>query len=169
MTSRSWKREEFEVAKAMSTSRALGTDGKADILHDIFLVDTKLRGSWDSAGKWYEDLSKEAERKGKIPILTLRKPKKHRRLVVMDFDNFVSLTKAAGWGPDVSIDDIPELKVETGLLEPLDFEIQAAKLPNDTGLLEPLDFELQDVNIELEPLDVELETETEVYQKTKKS
>jgi len=102
---RTWKREEYNVAKALGTSRALNTDGKADILHDIFLVDTKLRGSWDSAGSWFDKLSKEAQKKGKIAVLTLRKPNKQKRLVVIDFDNFVSLTKAAGWGSELSEGD----------------------------------------------------------------
>ena len=132
MQSRTWKREEFEVAKALGTSRALNTDGKADILHDIFLLDTKLRGAWDSAGSWFGKLAKEAEKKGKIPVLTLRRPRKHQRLAVISFDTFVSLTKAAGWCD--TLQELPGLTVE----------------------LQFFDVELPEFDIELKPFDLEL-------------
>jgi hypothetical protein len=128
MNRRTWKKEEQTVAEALGTSRALNTDGKADILHDIFLVDAKLRANWSSAGAWFAELSSEAEKKGKIPVLTLRYPRKQQRLAVMDWDNFVSLTKAAGWGPEGKL---PELNIK---LEPM-----------NVGLPE-LEFELQETH-----------------------
>ena len=49
---------------------------------------------------WYDELKRYADKKGKIPILVLRKPGRKRRLAVIDFDYFNSLCKGAGINPD---------------------------------------------------------------------
>ena len=99
MNRRTWKKEEHRIAKELGTNRALGTDGKGDILHDIFLLDSKLRERWN-VQRWFQELRKEADSKSKIPVLVCRQPRKHMRLAVMSFDNFVSLAKGAGFVSD---------------------------------------------------------------------
>jgi len=92
-----WKREELKIAKAFNTERALmkGTDEKEDIISDAFCVDSKLRKNW-RVDVWYNELKRYADKKGKIPILCLRKPSKKRRLAVIDFDYLVSILKGKG-------------------------------------------------------------------------
>ena len=92
--SQAWKYEERQVAKMFNSRRALmkGTDCKEDIESDLFCVDTKLRQNW-SVEKWFEELQSYARKKGKTPILCLRKPGKKRRLAVVDMDHLVSILK----------------------------------------------------------------------------
>lgn len=96
-----WKREELKIAKEMNSKRALqkGTDTKEDVEHNLFVIDSKLRKAW-RVDVWYDELKRYADKKGKIPILVLRKPGRKRRLAVIDFDYFNSLCKGAGINPD---------------------------------------------------------------------
>ena len=95
--SQQWKNEERKVAKMFNSRRALmtGTDEKSDIEHDLFCIDTKLRKAWQ-VELWFEELQSYARKKGKIPILCLRKPGKKRRLAVIDMDNLVYILKGKG-------------------------------------------------------------------------
>lgn len=94
MSDKAWKAEERSVAKAFGTKRALGTGEKADIQHALFCVDVKLRQRWD-VERWFEELREYANKEGKIPILTLRKPRSKRRLAVVDFDFLISALQGA--------------------------------------------------------------------------
>lgn len=96
MSDKAWKAEERSVAKAFGTKRALmkGTGEKADIQHTLFCVDVKLRQRWD-VNKWFDELRAYADKKNKIPILTLRKPRSKRRLAVVDFDFLISALNGA--------------------------------------------------------------------------
>jgi hypothetical protein len=91
---KAWKCEERIVAKAFNTTRALmkGTNEKSDIDSDMFCVDVKLRQRWQ-VDKWYDELRDYAQKCDKIPILTLRQPRQHRRLAVVDFDFFSNSQK----------------------------------------------------------------------------
>jgi len=102
MANKQWKYEERQVAKMFNTTRALmtGTDEKCDIDDPIFAVDTKLRKTW-SVEKWFDELQTYARKKGKIPLLCLRKPGKKRRLAVVDMDHLVSILKGKDLITDV--------------------------------------------------------------------
>lgn len=95
MADKAWKAEERKVAKSFGTSRALmkGTGEKSDINHPLFCVDVKLRKRWQ-VEKWFDELRNFASKCDKIPILTLRKPRSKRRLVVVDFNFLISLLNA---------------------------------------------------------------------------
>lgn len=95
------------MAKALGTTRALmkGTAEKADIIHELFHVDVKLRKRWEIL-RWFRELKEQADKRGKIPVLTVREPEQKLRLAVIDFDTFVSLTKAAGWSVETKSEDI---------------------------------------------------------------
>ena len=95
--SQAWKYEERQVAKMFGTQRALmkGTDCKEDVISSTFCVDTKLRKTWQ-VETWFDELQSYARKKGKVPILCLRKPGKKRRLAVVDMDNLVSILKGKG-------------------------------------------------------------------------
>ena len=94
MASNAWKAEERKVAQMFNTKRALmkGTSTKEDVISDIFWIDTKLRKTW-SVETWFDELQSYARKKGKTPILCLRKPGKKRRLAVVDMDHLVSILK----------------------------------------------------------------------------
>jgi len=94
---KSWKQEERVIAKAFNTVRALGlgSDEKSDIKSDLFAVDCKCRKNW-SIARWFAELKKYADKKGKIPILTVRTPGTKTRLAVLPFDNLISIMKGAG-------------------------------------------------------------------------
>jgi hypothetical protein len=97
MNRSTWKREEREVARAFNSSRALrtGTDEKSDVLSETFCIDTKLRQRWE-VEKWFDELQSFAEKKKKIPILTLRKPNGRKRLAVVEFEFLMKLLRANG-------------------------------------------------------------------------
>jgi len=105
--SKQWKYEERKVSKGLGTSRALmkGTSEKSDCIHNLFMVDCKLRKKWNVKSD-YRELSAAADKAGKIPILTYREPGQRTRLAVMNYETFLSLTKAAGWGPGTLPQDI---------------------------------------------------------------
>ena len=92
--SQAWKYEERQVAKMFNSKRALmkGTDCKEDVEDDLFCVDTKLRKTWQ-VETWFDELQSYARKKGKVPILCLRKPGKKRRLAVVDMGHLVSILK----------------------------------------------------------------------------
>lgn len=94
---RPWKVFERRVASEFHTSRQLmkGTDEKADIIHQVFEVDCKLRKAW-SIPQWFRELRDSARKKHKIPVLVLRKPGKRITYAVVELDTFTSLAKAAG-------------------------------------------------------------------------
>jgi len=96
-----WKREELKISRAMGSDRQLmkGTDTKEDVIHSLFVIDSKLRKTWQ-VERWYDELKRYADKAKKIPVLVLRKPSRKRRLAVIDFDYFVSLCKGAGINPD---------------------------------------------------------------------
>jgi len=73
-----------------------GTDEKADIIHQIFEVDCKLRKAW-SIPQWFKELRESARKKHKIPVLVLRKPGKRITYAVVELSTFTSLAKGAGW------------------------------------------------------------------------
>jgi len=96
MTYKAWKHEERTIAKAFNTERALGlgSDEKSDIISDVFVVDAKVRKTFSL--RWFDDLVKYANKKGKIPILTYRRSNERQRLAVVKFDTLISLLKASG-------------------------------------------------------------------------
>jgi len=102
MADKAWKAEERKVAGFFNTKRALmkGTDCKEDIEDDLFCVDTKLRKTWQVEA-WFDELQSYARKKGKIPLLCLRKPGKKRRLAVVDMDHLVSILKGKDLITDV--------------------------------------------------------------------
>jgi len=102
--SQAWKYEERVVAGMFNSKRALqkGTDTKEDIEDDLFCIDTKLRKTWQ-VETWFDELQTYARKKGKIPILCLRKPGKKRRLAVVDMDNLVSILKGKDLITNVNI------------------------------------------------------------------
>lgn len=93
---KSWKQEERTIAKAFNTERSLGlgSDEKSDIISDVFVVDAKVRKNFSL--RWFDDLVKYANKKGKIPILTYRRSNERQRLAVVKFDTLISLLKASG-------------------------------------------------------------------------
>lgn len=109
LNAKTWKRFEFETAKELGTSRELFGGPGGDVRHDLFLVDTKNRQKW-TISAWFSKLKKDAGKRGKIPLLVCKTPGSHTKLAIVELHVFSSLCKAAGWGPDVSRDDIPELQ-----------------------------------------------------------
>lgn len=97
MADAAWKRFEREIASQFNTTRMLrkGTTEKADIQHDIFHVDCKAQKRWSIAA-WFRELRSAASKQSKIPLLVVREPQKHLKLVVCELHVFVSLCKAAG-------------------------------------------------------------------------
>lgn len=97
MADKPWKAEERRVAAMLGAKRALmkGTDEKADVDHPLFEVDVKLRKTW-SVLKWFKEIKQSADRKNKIPVLTLRQPGQKLRLAVIKMDTLISLMKGAG-------------------------------------------------------------------------
>ena len=95
MASQAWKAEERAVAKIFGTTRALmkGTDEKNDIIHPVWLVDSKLQNKW-CVKKWFKALLPAAKTEGKTPLLTLRTEGERLRLVVMDDKAFKALLGA---------------------------------------------------------------------------
>jgi hypothetical protein len=110
-TSKQWKYEELQVAKKLNTSRKLmkGTDEKSDVIHDLFMVDAKLRKKWN-VQKDFRVLKAAADKEFKIPVLTLREPGQKLRLCVIQMDTFVSLCNGAGITPDSTLSELPELQ-----------------------------------------------------------
>jgi hypothetical protein len=76
-------------------SLGLGSDEKSDIKSDLFAVDCKCCGRW-SIPKWWKELKTYADRKGKIPILAVKRPREKQYLAVIDLDNLISILKASG-------------------------------------------------------------------------
>lgn len=131
MADKAWKAFERDIAKQFGTSRQLmkGTAEKADIQHPVFHVDCKLQQRW-SIAKWFRDLRGSADKVGKIPLLVVREPKKHLKLVVCELHVFISLCKAAGLVKEAE----PKFEIES------------------------MDLELDPINLELESVDLELES-----------
>ncbi len=108
MNSRTWKRFEHETAKELGTSRELFAGPGGDVKHELFLVDTKNRARW-SISAWFAKLKKDAGKRGKIPLLVVKEPGKHTKLAIVELHVFTSLCKAAGWGPDIMLEDISDI------------------------------------------------------------
>ena len=109
MNSRTWKRFESQTAKELGTERELFGGPGGDVKHSLFLVDTKNRARW-SISSWFAKLKKDAGKRSKIPLLVVKEPAKHTKLAIVELHVFSSLLNAAGWGPDISREDIPELQ-----------------------------------------------------------
>ena len=109
MNKRTWKRFEQTTAQELGTSRELFAGPGGDVKHSLFLVDTKNRARW-SISTWFAKLKQDAGKRSKIPLLVVKEPAKHTKLAICELHVFSSLCKAAGWGPDVSREDIPELQ-----------------------------------------------------------
>ena len=108
MHSRTWKRFEHETAKELGTSRELFAGPGGDVKHNLFLIDTKNRARW-SISAWFAKLKKDAGKRDKIPLLVVKEPGKHTKLAICELHVFSSLLKAAGWGPDSTIQDFQSL------------------------------------------------------------
>jgi len=106
---KAWKHTERVVAKKFQSERALGlgSDEKSDIKSELFAIDCKCCGRW-SIPKWWSELRAYADRKKKIPILAVKRPKEKQYLAILDLDNLISIMKGAGLigkeGADSEID-----------------------------------------------------------------
>jgi hypothetical protein len=96
--SNTWKNLEKKVAGALGGERQFntGTHNKEDVVHDLFVVECKLRAKLGFKS-WYEQAKKHVKKgSGKIALLVCKQKGQKGEFVILKLEDFVALMDREG-------------------------------------------------------------------------